>query len=191
MSSPFQTMSSLRVGMTACISFYISQHAAKCCVPWAALVCVVPGLPDRQPRDQPEVYFIIHWSQGHFEYWSVSSGWGLTDAKDAPVCIWITEGQRTKGFGREPQKASAMESMVWPSMQAGRESAPTLEGCTLLFSGLCFPFPCKCYLTKAIILISFPVGSVLALTWLGGLIMLTLTGKTPPSCVPTSAGCGK
>lgn len=53
-------------------------------------------------------------------------------------------------------------------------SAHTREGCTSFLPVCVFPFLCKCYVTKAIILISFPVGSILVLTWwLGGVNMLS------------------
>lgn len=54
------------------------------------------------------------------------------DAKEATVCTWETEGQRTRGLGREPQKASAVEPRAWRSTRAGRQCAPAGEGCTLL-----------------------------------------------------------
>lgn len=64
--SPLSTRSSLRVGMTACVSLYFSQCTAKCWAPREGLLAV-PGPTDRQ-GGQPEVYFTAHWNQGHLEY---------------------------------------------------------------------------------------------------------------------------
>lgn len=73
-----------------------------------------------------------------------------------PLCACEKQTGREPGGWVEAMEASAKEARAWrePMFTPGRAVLSSL-------SHLCFPFHCKCYLTKAITLILFPVGSIL------------------------------
>lgn len=110
----------------------------------------------------PSFPLCIPQNQWHLEYWRFPVVKDLLTQR-SPLSAHAKQKDRGPGgFGWRPWR-----QMHWSPGPGG--SACSHQGqMSSPPSRLCFPSHCKCYLTKAITLISFPVGSVLFLdmmTW--------------------------